>query len=79
VIDRVKAYVKVAIENATEFPLCPIRALIIDLKMPRKNGLDVIEEVLEFYKTVMPIRKDKNRILIAPKFVIMTVSASNVD
>jgi len=45
VIDSVTKLVQNAIKEAESFPVKPIHALILDLNMPIKNGLDVIEEI----------------------------------
>jgi CheY-like chemotaxis protein len=45
VIDRVKTIVEAAIWEASNFPLQPLRALIVDFNMPIKDGIEVINEV----------------------------------
>jgi hypothetical protein len=39
VIDRVKKLVEKAIWEVKEYPLQPLRALILGDKMPQKNGI----------------------------------------
>jgi hypothetical protein len=42
VVDRVKVFVEAAIWEAKEYPLQPLRALILDYGMPIKDGIEVI-------------------------------------
>jgi CheY-like chemotaxis protein len=42
--------VEKAIIEVNNYPLQPLRALILDYKMPQKNGIEVFDEVTQFYE-----------------------------
>ena len=41
-IDRVKKLTLETLQKAKYFPICPVRILLLDFQMPRKNGLEVV-------------------------------------
>jgi len=53
VIDRVKELVFEQIQTATSYPLRPVHALILDFLMPKKNGLQVVNELKQLYKNII--------------------------
>lgn len=53
VIDYVKELTLKQIKEANYFPICPIRALVLDYSMPKKTGLDVVIELQLFFKKII--------------------------
>ena len=45
-----KDLTETAIQQANWYPVCPIQILLLDFQMPKKNGLQVVVELKEFYK-----------------------------
>jgi len=42
-----------AIKEATSFPICPVKILLLDFQMPVKNGLEVVIELKNYYKELV--------------------------
>jgi response regulator of citrate/malate metabolism len=38
-----------ALVEAKEFPIIPISIILLDISMPKKNGIDSLVEILKFY------------------------------
>ncbi len=52
-MERVKQLVGEQMQSAKSFPIRPVHALILDFQMPIKNGLQVVEELKDFYKNTI--------------------------
>ena len=79
VIDKVKQEVMKTIEAQEGYPLIPVRAILVDFNMPQKDGVEVIQEVNAYYDQIIEQQEfgiDKVRILIKPKFVMITGDAA---
>lgn len=49
--------------------------MLLDLQMPIKNGIQVVNEVREIYKNLRI--RNKNLIIVEPHFVFLTAFASH--
>lgn len=52
-MERVKQLVGEQMQSAKSFPIRPVHALILDFQMPIKNGLQVVEELKDFYNNII--------------------------
>lgn len=52
-MERVKQLVGEQMHSAKSFPIRPVHALILDFKMPIKNGLQVVKELKDFYNNTI--------------------------
>lgn len=80
VISRVEQCLSKAIQSARSYPLCPLRALILDYNIPGKNGLEIIKEVNELYerqRKAYDLYEAVGKELVGPKCVILTAVSAN--
>ena len=49
----------------------PVSLLLLDLQMPKKNGIEVFKEVREFFKQINNMAEDDVQVL-EPKIVFLT-------
>lgn len=49
-VEKTKSIVNQVLLKEKFFPVQPISLVILDINMPRKNGIQALDEILEFYR-----------------------------
>jgi DNA-binding NarL/FixJ family response regulator len=62
-----------ALVEAKDFPVMPISILLFDINMPKKNGIDSLVEVLDFYENLkVPEGVPKENFIKKPYVIMMS-------
>ncbi len=76
-VEKTISLVNSALLKEKFFPIQPVSLLILDVNMPRKNGMQALEEIQNFYHyLVIPEGVERNNYCLKPT-VIMNSSIYN--
>ena len=72
-VEKVRKIVNETLLNSKTFPVLPIAVIILDMNMPKKNGLKALEEIMICYKGLWgPQGMKRESWITYPKVIIMS-------